>query len=101
MTAYRSHTEVEAKMEYLVLNPLCPPTCAPAGDIKDMKELGIWEPYAVKTQTYKTAIEAATMLLRIDDIVSGMTKKQAPSKPKPQVEQEDHDNVDSERMLQE
>ncbi len=28
------------------------------GDLVDMKELGIWEPLAVKQQTYKTAIEA-------------------------------------------
>jgi hypothetical protein len=32
----------------------------------------------VKAQTFKTAIEAACMLLRIDDIVSGIKKKQAP-----------------------
>ena len=31
----------------------------------------IWEPYAVKVQTIKTGIEASSMLLRIDDIVSG------------------------------
>ena len=31
------------------------------GDIADMKELGIWEPYQVKAQTLKTAIEAACM----------------------------------------
>ena len=34
----------------------------------------IWEPYAVKVQTVKTAIESAAMLLRIDDIVSGVKK---------------------------
>lgn len=27
------------------------------GDLVDMKELGIWEPLAVKLQTYKTAVE--------------------------------------------
>jgi chaperonin GroEL (HSP60 family) len=27
------------------------------GDLVDMKQLGIWEPLAVKQQTYKTAIE--------------------------------------------
>lgn len=35
----------------------------------------IWEPLAVKTQILKTAIEAACMILRVDDIVSGMSKK--------------------------
>ena len=42
------------------------------GAIADMKDLGIWDTYQVKTQTIKTAIESACMLLRIDDIVSGM-----------------------------
>lgn len=42
------------------------------GVMTDMKNLGIWEPYTVKTQTYKTAVEAACMILRIDDIVSGI-----------------------------
>ena len=39
-----------------------------------MRELGVWEPYAVKVQTIKTAVESACMLLRIDDIVSGVKK---------------------------
>jgi len=47
------------------------------GNVVDMKEFGIWEPYSVKTQTYKTAIETAILLLRIDDIVSGSKKKGA------------------------
>ena len=51
-------------------------TSAPcAGEIVDMKELGVWEPYEVKVQTIKTAVESATLLLRIDDIVSGISKK--------------------------
>merc|ERR1712168_1287846 len=41
------------------------------GKIADMNELGVWEPLSVKLQVYKTAIETATLLLRIDDIVSG------------------------------
>lgn len=45
------------------------------GDVIDMKEYGIWEAYSVKAQTYKTAIETAILLLRIDDIVSGLKKK--------------------------
>nr|KAF6396313.1 chaperonin containing TCP1 subunit 3 [Rousettus aegyptiacus] len=45
------------------------------GTLVDMKELGIWEPLAVKLQTYKTAVETAVLLLRIDDIVSGHKKK--------------------------
>ena len=45
------------------------------GELADMSELGIWEPLAVKLQVYKTAIETAILLLRIDDIVSGSKKK--------------------------
>jgi len=45
------------------------------GEIVDMNELKIWEPLSVKLQVYKTAIETAILLLRIDDIVSGSKKK--------------------------
>ncbi|KAG5192491.1 T-complex protein 1 gamma subunit [Tribonema minus] len=45
------------------------------GELADMDTLGVWEPYSVKVQTYKTAIEAACMILRIDDIVSGVKTK--------------------------
>ena len=45
------------------------------GKLEDMKELGILEPLAVKLQIYKTAVETAILLLRIDDIVSGSKKK--------------------------
>ena len=40
-----------------------------------MRELGVWDTFEVKTQTMKTAIESACMLLRIDDIVSGLQNK--------------------------
>ncbi|XP_064201683.1 T-complex protein 1 subunit gamma [Anguilla rostrata] len=45
------------------------------GTLADMTELGICEPLAVKAQTYKTAVETAILLLRIDDIVSGHKRK--------------------------
>lgn len=45
------------------------------GVAADMNKLGIWEPYCVKTQTLKTAIESACLILRIDDVVSGTRKK--------------------------
>jgi len=44
------------------------------GKMVDMAEEGVWEPYSVKVQTIKTAIESACMILRIDDIVSGSKK---------------------------
>jgi T-complex protein 1 subunit gamma len=45
------------------------------GTAANMHDLGIWEPYCVKTQTFKTAIESACLILRIDDVVSGTRKK--------------------------
>eukprot|EP00484_Ammonia_sp_Unknown_P000464 CAMPEP_0197022798 /NCGR_PEP_ID=MMETSP1384-20130603/3606_1 /TAXON_ID=29189 /ORGANISM="Ammonia sp." /LENGTH=548 /DNA_ID=CAMNT_0042450901 /DNA_START=28 /DNA_END=1674 /DNA_ORIENTATION=- len=47
------------------------------GEIVDMNKYGIWEPFVVKLQTIKTAIESASMLLRIDDVVSGLRNKEA------------------------
>merc|ERR1712048_1351159 len=44
------------------------------GELADMNEIGVWDCYSVKAQTYKTAVETSMLLLRIDDIVSG-TKK--------------------------
>jgi len=44
------------------------------GTMVDMCELGVWEPLSVKVQTMKTAIESAILLLRVDDIVSGVSK---------------------------
>merc|ERR550539_611020 len=34
------------------------------GELVNMKDYGVWEPYSVKIQTYKTAIETAILLLR-------------------------------------
>jgi len=44
------------------------------GEIADMKELEIVDPMTVKLQVYKTAVETAVLLLRIDDIISGTRK---------------------------
>ncbi|ODQ80756.1 hypothetical protein BABINDRAFT_160970 [Babjeviella inositovora NRRL Y-12698] len=46
------------------------------GKIVDMNEYGIWEPEVIKQQSLKTAIESACLLLRVDDIVSGVRKQQ-------------------------
>jgi T-complex protein 1 subunit gamma len=42
------------------------------GKLADMSDVGVWDPFVVKTQTIKTAVESACMLLRIDDVVSGV-----------------------------
>lgn len=41
-----------------------------------MKDYGIWEPEVIKQQSIKTAIESACLLLRVDDIVSGVRQSQ-------------------------
>jgi T-complex protein 1 subunit gamma len=45
------------------------------GKLADMQEYGVWEPQVVKTQSIKTAIESACLLLRVDDVVSGIRKR--------------------------
>lgn len=47
-----------------------------AGTVVDMNEYGIWEPEVIKQQLVKTAIESACLLLRVDDIVSGVRQQQ-------------------------
>jgi chaperonin GroEL (HSP60 family) len=52
-----------------------------AGKTKDMWKLGVYEPLAVKKQIIKSATEAATMLLRIDDIIASGKMKAPPMPP--------------------
>merc|ERR1719361_725399 len=54
------------------------------GVVADVRALGIMDTLAVKQQTLKTAIEAAAMLLRIDDIISGISKKKRDTGGAPQ-----------------
>ena len=42
-----------------------------SGEIVDMFKKGVIEPLSVKEQAIKSASEAATMILRIDDVISG------------------------------
>lgn len=42
------------------------------GKIVNMDDYGIWEPEVIKQQLIKTAIDSACLLLRVDDIVSGV-----------------------------
>jgi T-complex protein 1 subunit gamma len=46
------------------------------GELVDMKQLGVWESFGVKSQVLKTSIETAIMLLRIDKVVSGVKRQQ-------------------------
>lgn len=42
------------------------------GELVDVKDISIWEPLSSKSQTIKTAVESAVLLLRVDEIVSGI-----------------------------
>ncbi|MCW3979157.1 MAG: thermosome subunit beta [Candidatus Bathyarchaeota archaeon] len=50
------------------------------GKVSDMADLNVYEPLAVKAQSIKLAVEASTMLLRIDDVFA--------TKPEPLPEEE-------------
>ena len=51
------------------------------GKIQDMTTLNVYEPLAVKKQIIKSATEAATMILKIDDIISTAKMKAPPMPP--------------------
>lgn len=51
------------------------------GQIANMAELGVWDSLAVKSQSYKTAFECAISLIRVDDIVSGLVKRDENGNP--------------------
>ena len=59
------------------------------GVLADMVATGVLDPFAVRAQVLKSSIEAACMLLRIDDILSGMKSKQGggPAPPQPTEEE--------------
>ena len=50
------------------------------GKVQDMSKVNIFEPLSVKKQIIKSANEAASMILRIDDLISA-TKMKAPPMP--------------------
>jgi thermosome len=51
------------------------------GKPKNMEKAGVFEPLAVKKQIIKSATEAATMLLKIDDIIAAGKTKAPPMPP--------------------
>ncbi|MCX8191222.1 MAG: thermosome subunit, partial [Nitrososphaerales archaeon] len=50
------------------------------GKVVDMYQREVFEPLAVKEQIIKSATEAASMILRIDDVIAAGRMKE-PSKP--------------------
>jgi chaperonin GroEL (HSP60 family) len=51
------------------------------GKVKEMKEIGVFEPLAVKKQIIKSATEASSMILKIDDIIASGRMKAPPTPP--------------------
>ena len=57
-----------------------------AGKVKNMEELGVIEPLAVKVNALKAGTEAATLILRIDDVIAASRVK-GPEKKGPSKEE--------------
>jgi len=51
------------------------------GKVEDMAEAGVFEPLAVKKQIMKSATEASTMILKIDDVIAAGKTKGPPMPP--------------------
>jgi thermosome len=51
------------------------------GKVSDMEKQNVYEPLAVKKQIIKSATEAATMILKIDDIIAAGKMKTPPMPP--------------------
>ena len=49
-----------------------------SGKIQDMSKMGVFEPLAVKKQIIKSSTEAASLILRIDDILAASKMKAPP-----------------------
>jgi len=52
-----------------------------AGKVQDMSKAGVIEPLAVKKQIIKSATEASTMILKIDDVIAAGKMKTPPTPP--------------------
>ncbi len=51
------------------------------GKTQDMSKIGVFEPIKVKKQIIKSASEAATMILKIDDVIAAGKMKTPPTPP--------------------
>jgi len=52
-----------------------------SGKIQDMSKAGVYEPLAVKKQIIKSATEASTMILKIDDVIASGRMRTPPGPP--------------------
>ncbi len=53
------------------------------GKIKDMYKMGVYEPTSVKEQAIKSASEAVTMILKIDDVIASSKAREGGPPPTP------------------
>jgi len=51
------------------------------GKVQDMTKMGVFEPITVKKQIIKSATEAASMILKIDDVIAAGKMKAPPMPP--------------------
>ena len=52
-----------------------------SGKVQEMTEAGVFEPLAVKKQIIKSATEAASMILKIDDVIAAGKMRAPPTPP--------------------
>ncbi|CCW65078.1 unnamed protein product [Phytomonas sp. EM1] len=65
------------------------------GKIVDVRTIKVIEPAAVKVQALKTSIEAAAMILRVDDVVSGTKLRQERGAEAPAAKEQPDDDPES------
>jgi thermosome len=64
----------QAKQKWAGIDPF-------KGRVTDLSKLDVYEPLAVKMQAFKSAGEAAAMILRIDDVIAASKTKEAGGRP--------------------
>lgn len=68
------------------------------GQVIDVVKIGILDSFAVKQQVIRSAIESAAMLLRIDQIVSGVSHQKAKKQGDPNAQAKAEDEKDEESV---
>jgi chaperonin GroEL (HSP60 family) len=67
----------QAKSKWVGVDPI-------NGKVADMAKLEVYEPLAVKVQALKSAGEAASMILKIDDVIAASRSKEAGAPKRPE-----------------
>ncbi|MEM2698852.1 MAG: TCP-1/cpn60 chaperonin family protein, partial [Ignisphaera sp.] len=60
-----------------------------SGKILDAKSLGVMEPLLVKISALKAGTEAATLIMRIDDVIAASRKREEEKKEEKRREEEE------------